>query len=119
MVDALAEHDGLSRLVMTSRTRRGRCGADAGRAVHALSIHEAVLLAREWPHLRALMDGTTPGLTPDAARELAARTLAMVQGHPKLIELADGQAADPDALRARLDEADQAWVGAGIKPTSS
>jgi tetratricopeptide (TPR) repeat protein len=114
---ALAGHGGLSRLVVTSR-RRPVALPDGMlvEAVHALSITEAVLLAREWPHLRALLDGTAPDLSLDEAHELAARTLAMAQGHPKLIELADGQAADPQALRARLSDADQTWQGAGIEP---
>src|SRR6266487_3477637 len=82
--------------------------------VHALSLDEAVLLARELPHLRALLDGTA-GLGERAGRALVARTLAVVQGHPKLIELADGQAADPAALQARLAEADQAWLAGGTR----
>jgi hypothetical protein len=51
--------------------------------VHALSLDEAVLLAREWPHLAALIDGTAPGLPAETARELAARTLKVVQGAPE------------------------------------
>jgi len=41
--------------------------------------------------------------------------LAVVQGHPKLIELADGQAADPATLAARLDEADNTWLTRGVR----
>ena len=74
-------------------------------------------MAREWPHLRNLIDGTDlpAGLTAEQARELAARTLAVVQGHPKLIELADGQPNDPAALTARLEEADQTWLTQGTR----
>jgi hypothetical protein len=110
VVTALSAHDGLSRLVMTSR-RRPRVLPDEMlvEAVHALSATEAVLLAREWPHLRALLDSAT-----DEDRRLAARTLVMVQGHPKLMELADGQAADPAVLRQRLDDADGTWLNAGV-----
>ena len=39
----------------------------------------------------------------------------MVQGHPKLLELADGAAADPEELQARLGEADQAWLTRGTR----
>jgi hypothetical protein len=117
VVDALAGHGGFSRLVMTSRTLPRALAPDIRvEAVHALTIHEAVLLAREWPHLRALMDGTVAGVERDDARDLAARTLASVQGHPKLIELADGQATRPDELRVSLARAEQAWAGAGVKP---
>jgi tetratricopeptide (TPR) repeat protein len=48
-------------------------------------------------------------------RELAARALQVVQGHPKLIELVDGLAQDPDALSTRLDQADRSWLNAGTR----
>ena len=35
--------------------------------------------------------------------------LEVVQGHPKLIELAEGQASDPDVLEAQLEQAIRAW----------
>jgi hypothetical protein len=117
VVDALAGHQGLSRLVMTSRLRPATLPTGMlVEPVHALAVAEAVLLAREWPHLRALLEGTAADLSPDEARALAARTLAMAQGHPKLIELADGQAAEPAALKAWLTEADHSWHDAGIEP---
>jgi hypothetical protein len=115
VVDALVGHDGLSRVILTCR-RRPRV-LDTRlliEPVHALSLGEAVLLARELPHLRALLDGTA-GLEERAGWALVARTLAVVQGHPKLIELADGQAADPAALEVRLGEADQAWLAGGTR----
>ncbi|MGW1985420.1 CHAT domain-containing protein [Streptomyces collinus] len=117
LIEAIAVPNGLSRMILTSRT----CPADlpAGvrtEPVHALALQESVLLAREWPHLKALID--TPGggrHDPRSGRGLAARVLAVVQGHPKLIELADGQAADPEALAARLDEIDTTWLTRGIR----
>jgi tetratricopeptide (TPR) repeat protein len=115
VVDALVGHDGLSRVILTSRRRPWVLDTRVLiEPVHALSLDEAVLLARELPHLRALLDGTA-GLGERAGRALVARTLAVVQGHPKLIELADGQAADPAALQARLAEADQAWLAGGTR----
>jgi hypothetical protein len=39
----------------------------------------------------------------------------VVQGHPKLIELADGLAVDLVQLEQRVDEADQAWLAAGTR----
>ncbi|MCW3814072.1 CHAT domain-containing protein [Micromonospora sp. DR5-3] len=116
LITALCGHGGLSRLVLTSRRRPARLPSTMlVESVHALSLSEAVLLAREWRHLRALIDAAVPGLTADQARGLAARTLAVVQGHPKLIELADGQAADPAALTRRLDEADSTWLATGTR----
>jgi hypothetical protein len=116
LVDAVTAHRGLSRLVMTSR-RRPMWLAESVlvEPVHALSLAEAVLLAREWPHLAALIDATAPGLPPETARELATRALAVVQGHPKLIELANGHAADPDTLTTRLDQADHTWLARGTR----
>jgi len=118
LIDAIGNHQGLSRLVLTSRRRPAQLNpAMVVEAVHALSLREAVLLARDWPHLRALIDATDlpPGLTPEQARDLAARTLAVVQGHPKLIELANGHASDPATLTARLAEADRTWLTRGTR----
>ena len=74
-----------------------------------------MLLAREWPHLRALMDGGVPGLDPGQARRLVRRTLKIVQGHPELIKLADGYAATPDRLAKRLKDATRTWQGQAVR----
>jgi len=72
-------------------------------------LNEAVLLARELPNLGTLLRGENPiGL--ERGRELVARTLAVVQGHPKLIELAEGQASDPAALLQQVEHAAAAWA---------
>jgi hypothetical protein len=117
VVSALAGHAGLGRVVITSR--RVPAGLD-GRVrvlgVDALSADEALLLARELPHLSALIDGQVTGLDADTARSLAAGVLEVAQGHPKLLELADGQAAHPDNLRALVEAAGQAWREAGGLP---
>jgi tetratricopeptide (TPR) repeat protein len=42
---------------------------------------------------------------------LVRRVLEVVQGHPELLRLADAEAADPQQLRARLTDADQALPG--------
>ena len=98
VVAALLAHDGPSRVVLTSRR------VPAGLAnqpkvqvepIHALSFAESVLLARELPNLKRLFDD-------EAGRELLQQTLRVVQGHPKLLELADGLAADRPALAARV-----------------
>ena len=49
-----------------------------------------------------------PGCSLNAGRDLVRRTLRLVQGHPKLIELAEQQAADPQRLAAQLDRAEAA-----------
>jgi hypothetical protein len=85
-------------------------------SVDALSADEALLLARELPHLRKLIEGTLPGVERDVSRRLALGVLNVAQGHPKLLELADGQAADPDRLAALVAAGDQAWRETGGLP---
>ncbi|WP_179118191.1 CHAT domain-containing protein [Saccharothrix sp. ALI-22-I] len=107
LIDAMIAHRGLSRLVLTSRRRpSGLADSVVVEPVHALSLQESVLLAREWPNLSALID---------ADHELAARVLEVVQGHPKLLELAEGRAADRESLATRLDEADATWRAQGTR----
>lgn len=85
-------------------------------SVDALSLDEALLLARELPNLRELIQGKLPGLDRDTSRRLALGVLNVAQGHPKLLELADGQAADPAGLAALVAAGDQAWRAAGGLP---
>ena len=42
------------------------------------------------------------------------RTLNLVQGHPKLIELAEAQAADTKGLAGHLERAEGAWAAEGV-----
>lgn len=117
VLQALTTIQGLWRTVITSRRPiAGLDGRLAQEAVHALDLDEAVLLARDLPHLRALLDGHAPGLGSTAARQLAGRVLAVAQGHPTLLELANGQAEDMDRLRALLTTADHAWIAHGGLP---
>ena len=111
LLTALLTHRGHSRTVLTSRYLL----ADAERStvqvepIHALSLNEAALLARELPNLGTLLHGESPiGL--ERGRELVTRTLEVVQGHPKLIGLAEGQASDPAALVQQVERAAAAWV---------
>jgi len=106
---ALLSHNGPSRVVLTSR----RVPADLEQtpklqreAIHALSFAESVLLARELPNLNALFDDND-GL------ELLQQTLWAVQGHPKLLELADGLAADRKQLAERVKAAELELAGQG------
>ncbi|GAF68764.1 unnamed protein product, partial [marine sediment metagenome] len=113
LVTALLAHGGLSRTVLTSRRRPTDLGDESWvlvEPIHALSLSEAALLARELPNLGRLLRGESEvGLTE--GRKLVARTLAVVQGHPKLIEFAEGQADDPEALVGHLERAAAAWAG--------
>ena len=77
----------------------------------ALSADESLLLVRELPHLSRLMDGNLAGIGPDVARQLTVRVLKVAQGHPQLLDLADGQAAHPQRLRKLADAADAALAG--------
>ncbi len=112
LIEALLTPGGLSRTVLTSRIRpAGLPPSTEIVPVHALPLAEALLLVRELPNLRQLLDGRASGVALDAARLLVRRTLRLVQGHPKLIELAENLAADPQRLAAQLDRADAAEGG--------
>jgi hypothetical protein len=117
VVAALSDHAGLGRLVLTSR----RMPTDADprariEVVDALTLDEALLLARELPHLCRLIDGTLAGVDPQLTKGLALGVLNVAQGHPKLLELADGQAAVPGQLPRLIDAASQAWDDVGGLP---
>ena len=115
LVKALLTPGGLSRTVLTSRTRPSALpDSTEVIAVHALPRDEALLLMRELPNLRRLLDGaTTTAVSQEAGRQLVRRVLRLVQGHPKLIELAEALAANPVKLVAQLDEADKARTAGG------
>jgi hypothetical protein len=114
---ALSGHRGRGRLILTSR-RLPASGTGGLRvaAVDALSPEEALLLARELPHLNTLIRGELPGVDRETSRRLALGVLTISQGHPKLLELADGQAADPARLAALVAAGDQAWRDKGGLP---
>jgi hypothetical protein len=98
LMDALLDHRGPSRLALTSRRLPNSLARDARvqlEAIHALSFGESVVLARDLPHLKTLFK--SPETLP-----LLQRILEMAQGHPKLLELADGLVANPDKLAALL-----------------
>ena len=98
VVAALLAHDGPSRVVLTSRRMPAGLANQPKvqvEAIHALSFAESVRLARELPNLKRLFDD-------EAGRALLQQTLRVVQGLPKMLELADGLAADRPALAARV-----------------
>ena len=118
LIDALIGHDGEARVILTSRTLPAGLDPDRVliRPVHALSRDESVLLARELPNLRTLLHSETepvrgPGVVDPA---LGRRVLTLVQGHPKLLELADAAAADPARLASQLAAAETAVDGAAL-----
>ncbi|HWR48574.1 MAG TPA: hypothetical protein VN327_13330, partial [Pseudonocardiaceae bacterium] len=118
LMDALTSHDGESRVILTSRILA--VGLDPNRVlvrpVHALSRDESVLLARELSNLRALLHAEAEPLRGPGAADpaLGRRVLTLVQGHPKLLELADAAAADPARLAAQLAAAEAAVDGAAL-----
>ncbi len=110
LIKAMLAQEGQSRIVLTSR--RKPIDLDERRlcveSVHALSLEESTLLAREMPNLGNLLLGKSAvGLI--RGRELVTHTLKLVQGHPKLIEFAEDHAGDPEALTSYLDKVAETW----------
>jgi tetratricopeptide (TPR) repeat protein len=118
LIDALTGHRGESRVIFTTRVPPNTLGRNLlALTVHALDLSESVALARELPNLRGLLHADASPVR-DAARaevvadrDLVRRVLYVVQGHPKLMELADAAAADPARLAAQLDAAAHAARG--------
>jgi hypothetical protein len=109
LIEAMLTPGGLSRTLLTSRIRPAVLPPSTEViAVHALPRDEALLLVRELPNLRRLLDGAAPPLSPEQGRQLVRRVLRLVQGHPKLIELAEGMAKAPPKLATQLDQAEAA-----------
>jgi tetratricopeptide (TPR) repeat protein len=128
VIGALTAHRGLGRVIVTSRRvpantpgviASGASAESPGalrESVDALSADEALLLASELPHLRGLINGDLPGIDRNTAQALAVGMLRIAQGHPKLIELANGQAAHPERLAGFVAAGDQAWQDQGGIP---
>jgi tetratricopeptide (TPR) repeat protein len=120
LLTALVDQRGLGRLVLTTRlTPTTQLPHIRVEPIHALPPAEAVLLARQLPHLSALLYENNPepvergGEATTAGRRLVRRVLEVSNGHPKLLELADAQAAHPDQLHRFLDPADDTWTSRG------
>jgi len=117
VIAAMTGHSGLGRIILTSRCVPGAAAAGLHvEAVDMLTANEALLLAREMPNLSALKQGMVAGLAPKVARRLARNAIAIARGHPKLLELAEGQAATPDDLLKLMKTGDQAWRSRGRVP---
>jgi tetratricopeptide (TPR) repeat protein len=137
LITALTDHDGESRVILTSRVLPANLtsGPLSARAVtlpvHALSLDESVALARELPNLRALLHADAGPVRTDQAapaervrseqadRDRVRRVLRVVQGHPKLMELADAAAVNRDRLDAQLVAAEHAVTAEGSVPGRS
>ncbi|MCP3727119.1 CHAT domain-containing protein [Paraburkholderia sp. CNPSo 3272] len=103
LMRAFHDHGGASRVAMSSRlVPAGMPASFVMLTVHALPLDETLLLIRELPNLRALLEGRSPSVRAARGRELLRDTLRAVQGHPKLIEFAERLAADPERLARRL-----------------
>ncbi|MFC2142141.1 CHAT domain-containing protein [Acidobacteriota bacterium] len=98
LIATLLGHRGPSRVVLTSQ-RQPKDLVDhprlQGEAIHSLRFANSVLLARELPNLKRLFHDA-------AGLDLLKKILRLVQGHPKLLELADSLAIDRQALSERL-----------------
>jgi tetratricopeptide (TPR) repeat protein len=113
LMAALTSHGGESRVILSSRIPPARLAESVlALPVHALDLAESAALARELPGLRGLLHADAgPERDADQAavaadRDLVRRVLHVVQGHPKLMELADAAATDPARLTARLTAAE-------------
>jgi hypothetical protein len=117
LIAALTGHAGESRVIFTSRILPAGLDPDTVliRPVHALSRDESLLLARELPNLRKLLHSEAEPVRGGAADPaLGRRVLTLVQGHPKLLELANAAAADRTRLTSQLAAAEAAVDGAAL-----
>jgi hypothetical protein len=109
LIGALTDHQGSSRVVLTSRIVPAGLNPDTVliQPVHVLSRNESLLLVRELPNLRAVLhtaDEPGQGGLGTADPALGPGVLTLAQGHPQLLELADAAAADPPRLAFQLAE---------------
>lgn len=116
VISALTAHHGLGRVIVTSRRLTRETSGFRVETVGALSADEALLLARELPHLSDLLYGNLPNIDQDTARKLARAVLNVAQGNPMLLELANKQATNPQLLAELVTVGDQAWRKQGGLP---
>lgn len=111
--DALAGHQGLSRVVLTSRRAPEPGPGLVTVEVPPLTPTESVLLARQLPALGRILRGRSEVPMAEAVPALA-KALAAAQGRPGLIKRADELAADltalPDAVAGLAGEPGDAAV---------
>jgi hypothetical protein len=113
LISALTGHRGPCRVILTSRIVPVGLNPDTVliQPVPALSRDESLLLARELPHLRALLhtpaEPSQAGLST-AEPVLGLGVLTLAQGHPMLLELANAAATQPSRLAFQLAEIEEA-----------
>ncbi|MGW5126176.1 CHAT domain-containing protein [Streptomyces sp. NPDC004069] len=101
LLHALAGHRGPTRLILSGRRApRAYPPGLPTVPVGLLTPDECMLLLPQLPRLARLASGGVPGVTEEAARRLARTLLEAVDGHPQLLELADGLCGDPGRLAA-------------------
>jgi hypothetical protein len=114
LVAALLGHRGYSRVILTSRICPVVTGITRDALlvlpIHALSLDESALQARQSEHLGRLLrgDGATDSRQREQQRQAVVETLRLVQGHSMLLDLADRQAVDLETLKRHLAQAGQA-----------
>jgi hypothetical protein len=104
---SLLAHKGDSRLVLTSRRLPNTLAnheALLREPIHALSLAESVLLAREMEHLGTYFDS-------EEGRDLLTKALRVVQGHPELLKQADHLAADRQRFIEQITRTEQDAAG--------
>ena len=84
LIEALLSARGLSRTVLTSRVPPAALPHSLDViAVHSLPRNEELLLVRELPNMRRLLDGkAAASVSREAGRQLVRRVLRLTQGHP-------------------------------------
>lgn len=98
LLDALAGPGGAGRLIVTGRSSpRALPPGLLIEPVGLLSRDESTLLTRELPHFASLLNSGPSGKA-GAAPRLARKLLEDAQGHPQLLELADGLCGEPGRL---------------------
>ncbi len=109
LVETLLAHNGLSRVILTARvlpTALAQNPRLVREPIHSLSLSESVVLARELPHLRGLFE-------TEQGRAQLTRVLNTVQGHPKLLDLAENNAAYLAQLTAETTTPDGSFLTHG------
>ena len=121
VIGAVTNHEGFGRVLLTSR-RLPAVLDDRVRdfPLPLLRPDEALVVAQHLDGVRALLDGTMPGIgDPTEGRRLAKRIFLAARGHPMLLVLADAALRDPAKLQAMLAAADAVWAQGGLPGTTA
>jgi len=108
-VETLLAHNGVSRVILTARVLPTTLAHNPRlllEPIHALSLSESVLLARELPHLREMFE-------TDAGRAQLTDILNGAAGHPYMIELAEKNLDQLEQLTAAGGARESAFLERG------